>query len=486
MQPEVVKSKWVRYRAASALSGRGLSFGCGHDPIVPKQALDDGKYCINMDVMKTPNVDICGLDASIIQNRSLDFVFVGARDNAPLRDLIQKLRLYGHLVIHQNSTDLEALRASITHLGKWQEKDTYVRDGQTLGIWKLIGFEQQGILPPKPKPEKRACIARYGAIGDMIMISPIIRLLSEQGYAVTLNVTPYCAEVLKHNPYISNIIIQERDMIPNPELGEYWKEWMGDYDKYINLSESIEGKLLRVEGRNDFYTSKAWRSTDVNYFDQTARLSGFPEANGLRGEIYFSKAEEREAQLWRKAQKDVFTILWALKGSSYHKIYPLLEPCLVEWLEKHPDAQAALVGSSGDANLQFEHPQVLNLAGVANIRQVFCLTKYVDCVVGPESSVINAAGCFDTPKIALLSHSNWNNLCKYWVNDHSLAPENIACYPCHQLHYTLESCPTVDMVDQDTQQVAWAGPVCAAYGVTPERIHQKLDLIYQEWKSKRI
>ena len=123
---------------------------------------------------------------------------------------------------------------------------------------------------------------------------------------------------------------------------------------------------------------------------------------------------------------------------------------------------------------------------MASIRQVFCLTKYVDCVVGPESSVINAAGCFDTPKIALLSHSNWNNLCKYWVNDHSLAPENIACYPCHQLHYTLDSCPTVDMVDQDTQQVAWAGPVCAAYGVTPERIHQKLDLIYQEWKSKRI
>lgn len=485
-QPVKLNSQWVRWRAAAYLGGKGLSWGCGNDPIVPQQAIDGGKYSLNIDVAKAAGTDICDTDISILTKDSMDHVFVGPREGAPVKDLISKLKIGGHLVYYGVDLDPEILRKSLAELGYWQEKDTYIRENQFLGIWKLLGRAKREILSPKPKPTKRACIARYGAIGDMVMITPLIRQLAEDGYHVTMNITPYCAEVIKCNPYVGNVVLQERDMIPNQDLGQYWNEWMGDYDKYINLSESIEGKLLKVEGRRDFYTTKDWRDAtcSANYYDHTLALGGYPEVTGKRGELYFSNAEEKECRFLREKFKDRFMIMWSLKGSSHHKIYPMLAPVLSQWLDKHKDAIAILVGAAADSVLAFEHPQVVSLAGKNTIRHTFCLAKYCDLVAGPESSVINAAACYDVPKMAFLTHSHHDNLCKYWTNDYCLQAD-IACSPCHQLHYTLESCPLVSISEDNNPQPAWSGPVCAAAGFPPSRVMARLDEIYNHWANAK-
>jgi ADP-heptose:LPS heptosyltransferase len=317
----------------------------------------------------------------------------------------------------------------------------------------------------------------------MIMITPLIRRLYEDGYEVTMNITPYCAEVLKNNPFVSNIVLQERDMIPNQDLGAYWAEWLQDYDKYINLSESIEGKLLKVEGRRDFYTQKAWRDNlcTANYYDHTMALGGYTGVTGSRGELYFSNAEIKQAKYLREKFKDRFMIMWGLKGSSHHKIYPLLVPVLSQWLDAHPDAIAILVGGEADKPLQFDHPQVVGVAGDMKIRDVFCLTQFADLVVGPESSVINAAGCFPVPKITMLSHSNHGNLCSNWEGDFCLQAD-VACSPCHQLHYSLESCPLVGITEAGKTEPSYTGPVCASVGFPPARILARLDEVYERFK----
>lgn len=476
--PKTIDARWIRYRSAAYLGGRGLSWGTAHDPIVPIQAIDGDKYSINVDVIKSNQTDICGTNLDIIANASMDHVFIGTRENPPINELIRKLKIGGHLVIHGVETTPETIRALVGTQGQWQEKDTYIRDNQFLGIWKLLGRTKPGILPPKPRTSKRACIARYGAIGDMIMITPLIRQLAEDGYEVTMNITPYCVEVLKNNPYVSNIVLQERDMIPNQDLGQYWSEWIPDYDKYINLSESIEGKLLKVEGRNDFYTTKAWREsvTHKNYYDFTASLGGYPELTGKCGELYFSNSEKKEAQFMRDKFKDKFMVMWALKGSSHHKLYPLLEPTLNEWLQDKPDAVVMLVGSESDAQYQFDHPQVIPLAGRMKLRDVFAFMPHADLIVGPESAITNASGCFQTPKIILLSHSSCENLCKHFPNHVCLKPET-ACHPCHALHYSLESCPLIEINHSETNDKVGTFPACTI-GVSPQRMIAALDAVY--------
>lgn len=486
-------SSWVRFRSAGYLRGKGLSYGVGPDHIFPDAARAQGKYSLAFDNVPYPNLDICDETIDILKDDSLDHVFVGPRIlNFPsppeaLKKLANKLVIGGHLIVQLTKEDIN-IDAWVQDWARWRKKDQYVRAGQTLAIYKLISRSRTGLeAPPPPSGKPRACIARYGAIGDMIMISPLIKQLAEDGYEVTLNITPYCAEVVKNNPYVSNIIYQEREVIPNPDLGAYWAEWIPDYDKYINLSESIEGKLLKVEGRRDFFTSKNWRMEacgKTNYYDQTMALGGYPNATGRRGELYFSNAENKACKYFRNKHKDKFMIMWALRGSSWHKQYPLLAPTLSSWLSANPEAMCILTGAASDKELEFDHPQVIPLAGQIPLREVFCLTQYVDLTVGPESAVINAAACFEGRKAVFLSHSNEYNLCQYWTNYVALAPENIDCYPCHQLHYTKPSCPTVQIADLATGKVGWEGPVCAAQGVTPARVHAMLDAELAAWKVR--
>lgn len=493
--PSVLNTSWVRYRSACYLRGRGLSFACGPDPIFPAPALDREKFSISVDTVRYEGLQVCDSRLDVFAKDSMDHIFCGPRiqtfsdTQEVFRLLTERLKIGGHLIIHSvQDLDPKDVMAMLGSFAGWREKDCYNRDGMFLGIFKLLGRKAATVLPKTPRSgAKRVCIARYGAIGDAILLTPLIKKLHEDGYEVTLNATPYGADVLKHNPYIKNVVLQERDIIPNQELGGYWQEWMTEYDKYINLSESIEGKLLKVERRNDFYTTKDWRMETcgvVNYYDQTMRLGGYPEVTGTRGELFFSRDEQKNVAYVRSKLKDKFLMVWALRGSSFHKVYPLLQPVLTEWLKTHPDVEVFLTGSERDKPLEFQHPQVRCTAGEIPIREVFAMTTIADLVVGPESAVINAASCFDRPKIVFLSHSNEHNLCAYWTNYTALKPENVLCFPCHQLHYSLDSCVQVTIQDTVTDKPIWSGPRCAGAGVSPERVIEALDSVYNKWKTR--
>ena len=498
--PKPAVHSWVRYRSIAYLTGRGLAFGVGAD-IFPRPAIAPGKFSLNMDILPNPNISVCDGRTDIFQDDSFDHLVVGSRlgycpsPGMMLKQLVTKLKLRGHIVLYLQKNlphdpnkrfdfEPESLRQLLMESGAWRVKYEDVRGDDMLIIAKKIAGAK-GTIQETPKPtNKRACIARYGALGDMVMITPLIRQLAEDGYDVTMNITPYAAPLLDNNPYVKNIIIQERDAIPNPDLGDYWAEWKNDYDKYINLSESIEGKLLKVEGRRDYFTSSDWRRKtcgSTNYFDQTMMLGGYPEAKGTRGELYFSPEEIRTAKKVRKELEGKFVIGWGLKGSSHHKIYPLTQPVLEDFLKKHPDVIVFLLGGPESKQYQFEHPQVFGAAGDWSIRDTAGFIAMVaDACVGPESLVTNLAGCYDIPKITLLSHSSHDNLCKYWTKDYCLEPDRriAPCYPCHQLHYTLESCPLGELKDSNTGQVVANGPICAMGAIDGKRVLARLEEVY--------
>ena len=95
--------------------------------------------------------------------------------------------------------------------------------------------------------------------------------------------------------------------------------------------------------------------------------------------------------------------------------------------------------------------------------------------------VTNAAGCFDTPKITLLSHSSHENLCKYWKNDYCLEPDKTLapCYPCHCLHYSRESCPIGTVEDTETGKELGRAPICPI-AILPVRVLARLEEVYQK------
>lgn len=81
--------------------------------------------------------------------------------------------------------------------------------------------------------------------------------------------------------------------------------------------------------------------------------------------------------------------------------------------------------------MEFDHPQVIKLAGRTSLRETMALIGRADVVVGPESAIVNIASCFPgVKKVVFLSHSSKKNLTEGWANTIALEP-SVPCYPCH-------------------------------------------------------
>ncbi len=487
---QTASNRWILYRSVGYLNGRGLIYDGGS--VVPHESQAPDTYAIEISPAPTPTSAVTTQDLSVFADSVWDYVFVGAGisdirvDDPPqlLKDLCRKVRIGGHLICAlptQNFT-LDNLESAVGLHGSWKAKDTCIRGDWVLSIYKRVQGAR-GIKPRTPRPPKRACITRYGAIGDMIIATPLIRRLAEDGYHVTVNTTKYSASVLENNPHVGNIILQERAAIPNVELGPYWDEWRKDYDKYIGLSESLEGGLLKVEGRRDFYTHASWRRDvcNKNYYDHTLGIGGYKDCRGRVGEIYFSRQEQRARDKLAKMYDGRFLIAATLNGTSHHKMYPLFGPVLRDWLDLHPKARVVLLGDKSAKQHVFEHGQVEDLVNNTSLREAFRYVAVASCVVGPETAMTNAAGAFDTPVITFLSHSTHENFCKNFTHDYCLAPDVALapCYPCHMLHYSLETCPQGELVDTESDEIAAKGPLCALGAIQGDRLLARLDEVYE-------
>lgn len=308
------------------------------------------------------------------------------------------------------------------------------------------------------------------------MVTPLLRVLKEDGYHVTYNCTER-GDVLRGNPFIDKFLHQKTNEIPAQELDVYWKKLAEGYDKFINLSESIEGSLLTIKGREAWNWSHEKRDAalgSINYYDRTLEIGGYPHIKGRNPEMFFSGGEETQAREFRKKYKGKFLVMWSLSGSSFHKVYPYTEMVAREFLHRHEDAMTLTMGDDFCRMLEWSHPRSKNYSGNWPIRKTLLMTKYVDLVVATETGIANGVACFDTPKIILLSHSSEENLTKYWKNVYPIHAD-VPCYPCHKLHYTMDTCP----IDQQIY-----APVCMSK-LDPTKILEKMEETYLNWKERR-
>ncbi|MAH50528.1 hypothetical protein CMI37_32200 [Candidatus Pacearchaeota archaeon] len=312
------------------------------------------------------------------------------------------------------------------------------------------------------------------------MFTPLLRKLKEEGYHVTVNTTDSGKKILRHNPHVDAWIIHVKDSVPNEKLGEHWDNMAKGFDKFINLSGSVEGNLLKIEGKKEFLWEHDVRheKCNRNYYDEQFKIAGYPEVTGKNGELFFSPLEHRLAKSFAKKHRKRFKIMWSLAGSSFHKNYPYTE-IVAKWLlDKYDDIIIITVGDSTSVLLEWQYPRTICRSDKWDIRKSLIMTQYVDLVVGTETGILNAAGCYDTAKVIFLSHSSEENLTKYWENTTALHVYEhvVSCYPCHQLHYSMESCPIHEKLKTPLCMVKLSG----------ERVFKEIERQYQLWVSAKV
>lgn len=292
------------------------------------------------------------------------------------------------------------------------------------------------------RPGKSVCVVRYGGFGDMIQAASVFPLLKQQGYSITLNTVPKGLDIVKNDPNIDEIFVQEHKQIPDDELRDYWDKLAENFDHFIQLSESVEARLLAVPYQKKYHESKEDRHAAMNrnYLEEIHTIAGLPFDFAPR--FYPSKNEKE----WAKRKRDSigrnkFVVMFSLAGSSVHKAWPYTDVVIANLMTR--DARVVTVGDGLCQMLEVgweKEKRVIRKSGKWDIRKTLAFAEEVDLVIGTETGVLNSVGHSDVPKIILLSHSSAENLTKHWVNTVALEPEDCHCYPCHRLHYSFQYC----------------------------------------------
>lgn len=239
-------------------------------------------------------------------------------------------------------------------------------------------------------------------------------------------------------------------------------------DLWVNLSESIESNIALSPSDPRYSYSKQTRYDlcSVNYYEETYRKAGmlWNDVDDLTPELYFSKQEIESASSYIK--RDKFNILWCMSGSNKHKAYPWVDYVIDMVLDNNKNIHFITVGDEACKVIEPKFGKAItNLCGDVSMRTSMCLTGLVDLVISPDTGTLHASGCFDTPKIGLLGHTNIVNITKHFKNDYSIE-STASCAPCFYLVYEpFLQCP----IHEET-----GASYCQALGIDPVVVYNKI------------
>lgn len=334
---------------------------------------------------------------------------------------------------------------------------------------------------------RKVLITRYGACGDHLHATHLPRALKEIGFdhvAIEYNVKG--KNVWANNPFVDEHLHFEPSHYPQSHwpisvLEKRWKAILeeGEFEKHINLQNSLEYGYIAMENQSEYYLSSEERRMMYggrNYYDQTSLWAGYPEFTGRKGELYFTEEEEAQVKAMYEARyKENFVIVLNLSGTSKHKLFYNAKEVIEKFHVKHPDSFCLTMGDDITKTFQFEGDRIRNLAGVCPIRQSMLITKYANLVIGCESGLMVAANLLGAPTIQLMTAASIKNHGGDMKNDYSLQSP-CKCSPCHKGPYQYIGCPKFE--DKGEKY-----PECIKFDV--DTILNKMEKIYDAFRASK-
>lgn len=292
---------------------------------------------------------------------------------------------------------------------------------------------------------KKALIVRYGAYGDIIHMSWIPRALKEDGYDIVDVETNFKGyQLLSHNPFIDNITMFEPSNFPEMTVAHLNNRLLHEsvnYDRTINLFNSLEHGCIAMEDQSLFYMDDKTRRTygGGSFYDNTAKFAGLHGWIGkARGEVYFTDKENEQARLKIEEKSDKFKVVLNINGTGPHKLFKYANDVAEQILSEFPDAFIYTTGDTPSADIKHTDRSATWI-GKIPFREALARIKHVDCIIGCESGLMCGASMWGTPAIQIMTSSSIENHCKYAENDYSIQ-STASCSPCHKGLYQYRGC----------------------------------------------
>lgn len=338
----------------------------------------------------------------------------------------------------------------------------------------------------------RILIFRSGAYGDVLITTPVVRYLAGQGHKIVYVTSKRGMEVLKNNPHIEKLI-QHKEETPIDKLAENLEHLrkLNKCEKVIDFSESIEVALSQHPRSPNYKLPKQERIARFNrnfyeYSFEHAKIesSDWFNPEKLRPELFFDKRELYDVRdEGRHESADYidefkFNILIGMSGSGTNKTWPWTEELAKRITDNYPDVNIITVGDEKCRLIEPEGERITNLSGRIPMRMSMEMTGLVQLVIAPDTGIIHAAGCYDTPKICLLGHNTKECITKHFTNDYSIEADArlASCAPCLYLIYNMKmQCP----IHEET-----GGALCMSAGIALDAVYAQFEKVYAEYKKR--
>lgn len=486
----------VRWELVKWTRGQGLDVGCGPGKTFSHFiGVDNGADQRLFNIKVNPDVWVtdCG-DLSVFADNSMSYVLSShllehvefERVPAVLKEWVRVIKDDGYLILYLPDED-EYPKIGVDGCNpdhKWNVSLGKVLEGMDSLTWDLVDFQKRNkdeeyslffVFQKKPKGHQfswkepktkkpKVGLVRYGAFGDLLQASSVLAGLKKEGYHVTLFTSPPGVDVIKHDPNVDEFYLQDKDQVPNQNLGEFWAYHEKSFDKWINLSESVEGTFLSIPGRvqHEWTPQARHARSNGNYLEFQHQIAGLPHVPRVK---FYATEEEKRWASQERSKISGLVILWSLAGSSVHKTWGGLDNVIARILIDYPTANIVLVGGPDCVLLEQgweKEPRVHLKCGKWSIRETLSFVEHADVVIGPETGVLNSVAHSPMPKVVFLSHSTHENLTRDWVNVHPLASEKTSCPgrgdnkapACHMMHYNWKHCKNALAEDKKPSGIA--------------------------------
>lgn len=291
-------------------------------------------------------------------------------------------------------------------------------------------------------------IGRTGGLGDLTLLTPVLREIKRRWPSVRLAV----ASIKELQQSIQNLPFID-------ELLQYpvSKEKADTFDGWIWLENAIE--------KNE--DAKTLHSVDC-----IAKFIGLElPADCDKRQAYVVTEDERNWVKWAYPRiNGVRRLCIQTNASGRARTYPMPKTGQVIAAMLAKKWEVFLLGAPGEIKVAEPRPGLRIVSDDATFRQRAALIETADCFFGPDSSLTHIAGALEVPAVALYGPFPWQVRTAYNPTTHPITGTGFSCNPCfHHAHlgkHFPDNCPTR------------AKGICGVLdAVTPEYIVKKIEEI---------
>ena len=316
-------------------------------------------------------------------------------------------------------------------------------------------------------------VIRFSSIGDIILTTPVIRILAEQlGAKVDFLTKPAFAPLLQHNPNVNQIITLSDDM---DRLVKQLRD--NNYDYIVDLHHNLRSSRIKLALRKPskaFHklNFKKWlvvrfginKLPDVHivdrYLDTVSESGAKPDGKGLDLFIPESNAVRVESEFNLFPGSYVALVTGAAHQTKCMTTGQMIQLC--KWLGK----PVVLLGGKTEIPKADEIIQntpglkVINTCGKLDLLQSASVIQQAGVVITPDTGMMHIAAALRKPQVVV-----WGNtipqfgMYPYYGNESvpwiSFERTDLNCRPCSKLGF--QQCPKGHfkcMLDHDLQAIS--------------------------------